>query len=159
MALFRPARPVGCRASSQGHNEFQPLIECQAELISLARNELDPELSPSEAKVLSARLVDLIRLLRNGQVIFDGRDPQASTIHRHDCLYELRPRVGRGRLSSRELRLYCGEPHRYERWVLGLHVATKPSRAPDRLAEQNQAIDEAFARVNAWELRCLKEHT
>ena len=93
---FTPARPVGCRARGGMLVTFKLLDECAAEVTALARNELDPKLTPAAVKVLAASLRELILQLRTGALAFDGSRPGGRVIERHDCLYELRPRHSNG---------------------------------------------------------------
>jgi len=157
MSPFAPARPIGCRASGKQPITFESLPECTAEIGALARNELDPCLTPAAVKVLAASLHGLIMDVRSGNLKFTGEYPGGRVISRHDCIYELRPRQSvAGRLPTRELRMYCGEPQLTVDLCLGLHLATKPYGREDTRREQDSAIDEAVGRANAWELRKLR---
>lgn len=157
MTPFAPARPIGCRASGKRPITFEALPECAAEISTLMRNELDPRLAPAAVKVLAASLYGLIMDVRAGNLKFTGTHPGGRVISRHDCIYELRPRQSAaGRLPTRELRMYCGEPQLTLDLCLGLHLATKPYGREDTRREQNFAIDEAVGRADAWELRKLR---
>lgn len=149
---FTPARPVGCRAWGGMLVAFKLLDECAAEVTALARNELDPKLTPAAVKVLAASLRELILQLRTGALAFDGSRPGGRVIERHDCLYELRPRHSNGVLAVRDLRMYCGEPAIVQQLSLGLHLATKPHGVRDTAREQDSSIDEAVRRAGVWEM-------
>lgn len=149
---FTPARPIGCRAQGQRDVELDWAPACRPEMEALRENKLDPRLSPAVHTLVWSRLRELVQLLRKGQVMFDGRDPGASVIQKGDCIYELRPRPAGILMSSREVRLYCGEPVIAAELAVGLHLATKPSGAPDEAGEQNAAIEVAIRRGEQWEL-------
>lgn len=153
---FTPARPIGCRAAGGTQNTFEIVGVCRDEMKSLHEGNLDPDLTASQSAVLFARLRVLVQAARDGVLSFQGGNPQGKVIGRHDCIYEIRARPTRGRLLSRELRLYCGEPQLAETLVLGLHLATKPGRAPDSNGEQDRAIDLAQTRAESWELAHLR---
>lgn len=56
----------------------------------------------------------------------------------------------------RDLRLYCGEPALVRALSLGLHSATQPHGTRDLAHEQDDAIDEAMRRADAWEVGRLR---
>lgn len=153
---FIPARPIGCRASGGKPTNVFIHEDCRPELQQFFEGEFDPQIPPASMTVLRERVRYLVGLLRSGRLRFDGADPLATVIERHDCIYELRPRPAGRRLSTRELRLYCGEPKIVENLVLALHLASKPGNESDVMGEQDQAIDTAVGRGESWEIGQLK---
>lgn len=153
---FSPARPIGIRSRSKAENSFVFVEPCRVEMQSLYEGTLDRDLTADQSALLFGRLKGLLQDVRNGVLSFEGGNPTARVMTRHDCIYEVRARPTRGRLFTRELRLYCGEPQLVARRILGLHLATKPGQAPDVGSEQNEAIDTAVARAEHWELQHLR---
>lgn len=140
------------RSSEHHIHRFQSLQEYADEHREFRENRLDPQMAPTEVTFLVTQLAHLVRSAMRGQVSFAGSDPEGKAIAGSDFLYELRPRNRSAlRRPRRELRLYCAEPHREPKLIVGLHLATKPGDQPDLAGEQDASIREANRRADNWE--------
>ena len=157
---FVPARPVGMRCSHAViHDDGRPrnkwsfeISDVRSEMDRLHANDLDPKLTWAEHKLYWEQVCILVGRAQAGRVRISER-PDADAKVLRDLILELRPVLQGGRPAfgrrPRQLRLYYGEPDHIQHCLLALHLDTKEADETG-LEEQDDAIEEAIRRANAW---------